>query len=127
MVRLVPAWHQPPTLGLNHPVGLSFAFFGITHMEWLVGAIKVKPVKWKKFYYPICNIPHVFIVDDEITGSATSRADLFVVRVAFKRSVLVKMVCHPARYVLAELVGAKAVGQPNSPKIIDDRIKDIDS
>ena len=91
-------------------------------MDRSISAIEVQPVKWRVADDPIGDLRHVFMFDVEIAGRPATIADQLLCRREFERRMLIKFRSYSSADVLAKLMRAEAIGQPDGAEVVNDGI-----
>lgn len=82
-------------------------------MDRTLFTVEIQTIERKIFNNPLRHIPHILIINYEITRSASALADQTALVIALERCVLIQFRCHSELDVLAELMRADTVCKSN--------------
>ena len=88
-------------------------------------AIKIEPVEGEVGDDPICNIPHVFVVNDEVACGPKSFTNRVALLVDLVRGMLIEFTSDSCMDMFRKPGRAKTVGEPNCSKVFNGGIQQI--
>ncbi len=100
-------------------------FRAVADVQRFVVAVEIQAVEGSVGDNPLRDFQHVFVGDDEITGSTLAFADQVATGIHFMGGVLVAFGVDTALDVFGDFGGAEAVGELDAAEIIHHRVNDV--